>query len=153
MKSPVRRAKKAKPAATRKVTKAVAAPKTAVKKTAAPKAKASGGVAAIKLDSYSIADLKSLISLVETEIKGRQAGQIVELRARMAEMAKNAGIAMEDLVGGKTGKRKGPKAGMKVPAKYRDPKNPDNAWSGRGRQPRWLVAAIASGKKLADFAV
>ncbi len=40
----------------------------------------------------------------------------------------------------------------KVAAKYRDPATGD-AWSGRGLQPKWLKAALASGRSLSDFAV
>jgi DNA-binding protein H-NS len=43
-------------------------------------------------------------------------------------------------------------AGTKVPAKYRN-KATGETWSGRGLQPRWLKAAIASGRQLTDFAV
>jgi DNA-binding protein H-NS len=39
----------------------------------------------------------------------------------------------------------------KVAAKYRDASG--NTWSGRGLQPKWLKAALASGKTLRDFAV
>lgn len=47
--------------------------------------------------------------------------------------------------GKKTGSRRAP-----VPAKYKDDQG--NTWSGRGSQPRWLVAALASGKKLESLA-
>src|SRR5215470_2210897 len=40
--------------------------------------------------------------------------------------------------------------GMKVPPKYRAPSG--ETWAGRGAKPRWLVAAIKSGKKL-DFLI
>jgi DNA-binding protein H-NS len=43
-------------------------------------------------------------------------------------------------------------AGRKVAAKYRHPGS-GQTWSGRGLQPNWLKAELASGKKLADFAV
>jgi DNA-binding protein H-NS len=36
----------------------------------------------------------------------------------------------------------------KVLPKYRNPKNPAETWSGRGKQPRWLTAQLRSGKKL-----
>lgn len=42
--------------------------------------------------------------------------------------------------------------GSKVPAKYRDPAS-GSSWSGRGLQPKWLKAALATGRKLSDFAV
>ena len=43
-------------------------------------------------------------------------------------------------------------AGRKVAAKYRDSAT-GNSWSGRGLQPNWLKAALASGRKLEEFAV
>jgi len=39
----------------------------------------------------------------------------------------------------------------KVAVKYRDTSG--NTWTGRGSQPRWLVAALKDGKKIEDFAV
>ncbi len=47
--------------------------------------------------------------------------------------------------------RKNSKKRAPVAAKYRDDEG--NTWSGRGSQPRWLVAALASGKKLESMAV
>lgn len=32
-------------------------------------------------------------------------------------------------------------------AKYRDPKDPAKAWSGRGKRPQWFKAALAAGAK------
>ncbi len=32
-----------------------------------------------------------------------------------------------------------------VPPKYRNPDNPAETWTGRGRQPKWLAAKIAAG--------
>jgi DNA-binding protein H-NS len=44
-------------------------------------------------------------------------------------------------------------AGRKLKPKYRNPTNKSETWSGRGLRPKWLVAAIKSGKKLEDFAI
>jgi DNA-binding protein H-NS len=41
----------------------------------------------------------------------------------------------------------------KVRAKYRNPKNPEETWAGRGKQPRWLDAQLRSGKKLDQFLI
>lgn len=38
-----------------------------------------------------------------------------------------------------------------APVRYRD--QAGNTWAGRGRRPKWLVAALADGKRLEDFAV
>ena len=41
----------------------------------------------------------------------------------------------------------------KVAPKYRNPENPAETWAGRGLTPRWLAAALKSGKKLEDFSI
>ena len=51
----------------------------------------------------------------------------------------------------KSGKEKST-SGTKVAAKYRNASTGE-AWSGRGLQPRWLKAALESGKKIDEFAV
>jgi DNA-binding protein H-NS len=40
-----------------------------------------------------------------------------------------------------------------VAPKYRNPENPAETWAGRGLKPRWLTAAIKSGKKAEDFLI
>lgn len=73
----------------------------------------------------------------------RQAA-ISQIKALMAEH----GLTLADL-----GSRTKPKGATgKVAPKYRD-KASGQTWSGRGLQPRWLKAALATGKKLSDFAV
>ena len=42
-------------------------------------------------------------------------------------------------------------AGIKVPAKYRDTSG--NTWTGRGKMPRWLADATASGRSLESFLI
>lgn len=37
--------------------------------------------------------------------------------------------------------------------KYRNPVQTSETWSGRGKQPRWLAAALKSGKRLDDFRI
>jgi len=40
-----------------------------------------------------------------------------------------------------------------VAPKYRNPQNPSETWAGRGLKPRWLTAAIKTGKKMDDFLI
>ena len=65
-----------------------------------------------------------------------------EVRRRGRPPGKKAG-------GTKQAARK--RAGRKIAVKYRD--SSGNTWTGRGSQPRWLVAALKEGKKIEDFAV
>lgn len=37
--------------------------------------------------------------------------------------------------------------------KYQNPSEPFETWSGRGKQPRWLTAALMTGRKLEEFAI
>lgn len=43
-------------------------------------------------------------------------------------------------------------AGQKVAPKYRNPATGDT-WSGRGLKPKWLSAALSSGRSLSEFAL
>ena len=80
-----------------------------------------------------------------------RAEAIEKVRALMAEY----GLTAADL--GRNGPAKPARktktgTGAKVAAKYRNTSTGET-WSGRGLQPRWLKAALASGRKLTDFAV
>lgn len=41
----------------------------------------------------------------------------------------------------------------KVLPKYRNSQSPSETWSGRGKQPRWLSAALRAGHRLEDFRI
>lgn len=43
------------------------------------------------------------------------------------------------------------KGSDKVAAKYRDTSG--NTWSGRGKQPRWLMEAVSSGRSISEFLI
>jgi DNA-binding protein H-NS len=40
-----------------------------------------------------------------------------------------------------------------VKAKFRNPDQPSETWSGRGKRPRWLDAKLRSGKPIDDFRI
>jgi DNA-binding protein H-NS len=40
-----------------------------------------------------------------------------------------------------------------VSPKYCNPDQPSETWSGRGKQPRWLVAQLRSGRRVEDFRI
>ena len=41
----------------------------------------------------------------------------------------------------------------KVAPKYRNPENPKETWTGRGKQPRWLAAHTTKGRDLGEFVI
>ena len=72
-----------------------------------------------------------------------------ERRALESELAKLTRFES----GGARSKSVGRGVRGKVAPKYRNPENPSETWAGRGLKPRWLAAAIKSGKKLDDFRI
>jgi DNA-binding protein H-NS len=90
------------------------------------------------LDSMSYAELTRIetrIARLKIEKQNAERGQ---LRERIIAMVREHGFELRDLFG------RGRKGDVAV--KYRDPQNPENTWTGRGRMPRWMVAATKGGK-------
>lgn len=103
------------------------------------------------LDDMSLKDLTDLLHRVEQAIVARKHSDKADIKAKMAALAAEAGFSLDELIG-KTDGRKG--TGKPVAIKYRNPDNPAETWTGRGRQPRWMVAKLAKrGVTREDFAV
>jgi DNA-binding protein H-NS len=75
----------------------------------------------------------------------------LELEKRLAQLNPTEPIGEAAGTGSKSDRprRKYPK----VLPKYRNPSAPTQTWSGRGKQPRWLVAALRSGHNLMEFQI
>lgn len=99
----------------------------------------------------SIQELLAQKAALEKKIADAQrsarADAIAKVKALMAEY----GLSAADL-SGKVALSAKPDGTRKVAAKYRDPAS-GQTWTGRGLKPKWLQAALASGKKLEDFAL
>ncbi len=46
-----------------------------------------------------------------------------------------------------------PAAGSKTKAKYRNPGNPSQTWTGRGRKPQWVHDALKAGADISDLEI
>jgi DNA-binding protein H-NS len=79
------------------------------------------------------------------------------LRAKVAEERRAVESRLNELdrlaVNGMRAKGAGRGSRGAVAPKYRNPENPAETWAGRGLKPRWLAAALKSGKKLEDFSI
>lgn len=106
-------------------------------------------MARMNLEKLSIKELGELKDEIDAEIGERRVKERESMKAKLAEMAANSGFSVNELFGGKRG---GGRTG-KVPPKYRNPENASETWTGRGRQPRWLVAAMKKGAKLDRFLI
>jgi DNA-binding protein H-NS len=108
----------------------------------------------IDLEAMSIDDLWTLHEKVGRTLSMRTVSEKRELEKRLAYLSQGQDAIAQGVelasrnVAGKP-RREYPR----VLPKYRNPSVPSETWSGRGKQPRWLVAAIKSGRNIDDFKI
>lgn len=109
-------------------------------------------MANIDLSGYTLGALKDLQREIETQIKDRQQQDLQKAREQILEIAQKAGLPVDELIAANIKKsKKG--TGQKVQARFRNPANNAQTWTGRGRQPRWIADGLAAGKSLDDFRI
>jgi DNA-binding protein H-NS len=94
---------------------------------------------AIDLKSLSPKELKALIANAESQMQEARASQVQEVRKKIDALLNSSGLSLDDIYparGGKSGKR-----GTVAP-KYRNPEDPSQTWTGRGKRPLWFAAAL-----------
>jgi len=97
----------------------------------------------------SVSELLAQKAVLEQQIADAQRAQRADAVARVRALMAEHGLTLADLSVKNTSTKR---AGTKVAAKYRDAST-GNTWSGRGLQPKWLKAALASGKQIGDFTI
>jgi len=101
-------------------------------------------------------DLWQLYEQLATVLADKIAAEKCELENRMAKLsaveivrAARTGPSLSLSLTDRTSRRKYPK----VLPKYRNPVAPSQEWSGRGKTPRWVIAALATGQRLDDLKI
>ena len=97
------------------------------------------------LSKKELTDLKKRVDQAITDFDKRKKQEAI---AALEAKAKSLGFDLNELVG-EAGKRKRKPA----KAKYVNPANKSETWTGRGRKPRWAEAALKSGKSLEDLLI
>jgi DNA-binding protein H-NS len=118
------------------------------------------------LSNYNLAELKGLQFDIEKEIKSRQQDEVKKAREQILAIAQDVGVPVAALIkvngasadGGGRGSKSGGKSGGKSgaqqgQARFRNPADESQTWTGRGRQPKWIAEALAGGKSLDDFRI
>ncbi|MFC3653731.1 H-NS family nucleoid-associated regulatory protein [Dyella humi] len=97
---------------------------------------------AIDLKTLSPKELQSLIANAEAHMQEAKVTQIQEVRRKIDTLLHNAGLTLADVYPTRGGKAS--KAGKRsvVAPKYRNPEDASQTWSGRGKRPLWVVAAL-----------
>lgn len=104
----------------------------------------------INLASLSVAELKSLQDEIAVELELRTKEERQKLVQEFRDKAKSLGISLEELMAGQKGKGR---ASGKVAAKYANPADSSQTWTGRGKKPRWVGEWLDSGKSLDDLKI
>jgi len=99
----------------------------------------------------SLSELIAQKDALERQIREAQSSAKANAVTQVRELMAQHGLTAADLIAPSKSKQ-GVKAGAKVQPKYRDPTS-GSTWSGRGLKPKWLAAAIESGKSPQDFAI
>ncbi len=100
------------------------------------------------LNDLSLKELKDLQNQVGKAISGFEDRKKREALAELEEKAREMGFSLAELTGTAAPRKRSPAA-----AKYANPSDSAETWSGRGRKPRWFVAAQKAGKSAEDMAI
>lgn len=92
-----------------------------------------------EIKNMSLEELKSLRKEVDAAIADYSERKRIEALKALEAVAADHGMSVDEIIGGKKRKK------AKAAAKYRNPADPSQTWSGRGRQPQWYKDAIAGG--------
>ena len=104
----------------------------------------------LELETMSMDDLWALHESVSAVLSARIEAEKQELEKRLAVLTRGMIVA-----GGGDDRSLREKPRRKYPRvlpKYRNPQTSET-WSGRGKRPRWLVAAMKSGHKIEEFRI
>jgi DNA-binding protein H-NS len=105
----------------------------------------------IDFDVMSVDEMWRLHEQIGQVLSVRLTSEKRELEKRLAQLRREnempalsteaAGVSRE--------RRKYPR----VHPKFRNPNDPSETWSGRGKQPLWLVAALKTGRRIEEFMI
>jgi DNA-binding protein H-NS len=117
---------------------------------------ARAGTEHLDLESMSDGDLRSLIQHARETLSGRITRRIDEFRLMAREAGFEVSVTKIGDGEGRRGRRRsshdggGESADQRgaVAPKYRNPSNPSETWSGRGRKPKWVEEQLSAGKSL-----
>jgi DNA-binding protein H-NS len=100
-------------------------------------------------NNLSEKEIQVLIDNAEKALKDRQFSKRKEVLTQIKELAASIGVTVDIHEGDKKADRK---IG-KVAARYRNPSNASQTWTGRGLAPKWMQELLASGRDKAEFEI
>ena len=108
-------------------------------------------MAALNVEKLSLKELIALEAKLAAAIATARQKERAEIKSKVAELAERHGFSVSELFGG-PGRGNGRKKSVSI-AKYANPDDKTDTWTGRGRKPNWLLARLKKGAKLSDFEI
>ena len=108
----------------------------------------------LNLDSMSVDEMWQLHEEISRVLSVRLTSEKRELEKRLERLRRDKQVPSLQSSNGKKDLARAPRRKYpRVYPKYQNPQEPSETWSGRGKTPRWLVAALKTGHKLEEFAI
>jgi DNA-binding protein H-NS len=110
----------------------------------------------LDIEKISLDDLWALHEQISRLLSTRIIAEKEQLEKRLVQLHRGKGVNRPVVLGSKSTGTKLGRPRRKYPKvfpKFRNPAEPSETWSGRGKRPRWLVSALKSGKSIEDFAI
>lgn len=105
------------------------------------------------LMGLSVIELNEVISEAKARIAELQQEAVKNAYFKVVQLANEVGLTVDELIAqGRMNSAKPAGKGI-VPPRYRDPLDPANTWTGRGRSPRWVVERMARGITLDEMKI
>ncbi len=105
----------------------------------------------IDLNAFTLKELKDLQGHVSRAIATYEERQKKGVLAELEELARARGYSFNELTA--VAAAKGRRGAAPGAARYANPANPAQTWTGRGRKPGWFTAALAAGRRPEDMAL
>jgi len=100
-------------------------------------------------DEFDRPALLKIQKEIPIELKKRDKALKQDLRKKVQKMVEEAGYSLDELMS----PNKASVPAKKTPPKYCNPEDSSSTWTGRGRKPLWVLAALDSGKSLDDLLI
>jgi DNA-binding protein H-NS len=107
-------------------------------------------------EAMSLDELWTLHEMLSSILAERIVVEKRELEQRLVQLNRGReaqGSVVLELKSVKTDHERPRRKYPRVSPKYQNPSVPSETWSGRGKQPRWLVSALKAGGKIEDFRI
>jgi len=108
-----------------------------------------------ELSEMSVEQLEQLAKQAVDMISVRRQQDLKDGYAKLEQIASDLNVSLDELIAVGRSSKPARKVNTRKPVevRYRNSADASQTWTGRGKQPRWLVAAIAAGAKKEDFLI